>query len=99
MTREQQIATLHLYRERFHRWSLAQADLTRDTPPGMGRAVKHANWMIHEMLRRMEAGEDKPGQVDRWLGFIQGIFWCHGLFSIESLKTHTALKVERHDET
>lgn|GEM_PF-876870 len=88
MTRELQIETLKTYQEKFKKWEAERADLTRNRPPGMGIAVKHAKWMMDEMLQRMETNTDKPGQADRWIGFIQGIFWCEGLFSIEDMKTH-----------
>lgn len=88
MTRDQQLSVLRAYQDKFANWSVEKADTSFDNNPGMGRAVKHANWMIHEMLQRMKAGEDKPGQVDRWLGFIQGILWCNGLFSIDAMRRH-----------
>lgn len=88
VTRDRQISVLRTYQEKLKNWSIERADLHRDKPPGMTWAVRHANWMVHEMLRRMETGEDKPGQADRWIGFIQGIFWCEGLFSIDDMKHH-----------
>jgi hypothetical protein len=88
VTRDQHIDTLRAYQDKFAKWSIERCDPHFDTPPGMGRAIKHANWMIQEMLQRMEAGEDKPGQADRWLGFVQGILWCHGMFTIDDMKGH-----------
>lgn len=88
MTRDQQLAVLRAYRNRYEKWSVERCDPSFDNRPGMGRAVKHANWMIHEMIHRIEAGEDKPGQVDRWLGFIQGILWSNGLFTIDEMRKH-----------
>jgi len=92
VTRDQHFAVLHAYQDQFASWSIERCDAGFDNNPGMGRAVKHANWMIHEILQRMEAGEDKPGQLDRWLGFIQGILWCHGFFSIDAMRKHNTEK-------
>jgi hypothetical protein len=39
---------------------------------------------VQEMLSK-EAELDK---VNRWLGFIQGVLWCEGLFSINEMREH-----------
>lgn len=70
------------------RWSPERCPAAYSGVPGMGRQIKHANWMIHEMLRRMDAGEDRPGQADRWIGFIQAVLWGNGLHTIEEMKGH-----------
>lgn len=86
MTREQQLAVLRAYDEKFKNWEPERADRNRCLPVGMGRAIKHALWMAQEMIRRLESGEeDTSGQADRWLGFIQGILWTHGIFSIDDM--------------
>lgn len=92
MTREQQLAVLHAYDEKFKKWPPERTDRMHDMPVGMGRGVKHARWMTLEMIRRLEADEEaSPGQADRWIGFIQAIFWTHGLFSIDEMaKANTA---------
>lgn len=88
MTREQQIQVLRKYAEKFQRWSRERCPGDFDRAPGMGRAVKHANWMAHEMLERIEEGEASEGKVNRWLGFIQGVLWSAGLFTIDEMREH-----------
>jgi hypothetical protein len=88
MTHEQHIAVLKRYAEKFTKWSSECCPGNFDQPPGVGRAVKHINWMIHEMLHRLEAHEDRPGQADRWIGFIQGVLWNNGFFTIDDMKAH-----------
>lgn len=86
MTREEQLAVLRTYVEKFENWEPEQADRHRNLPVGMGMGIKHAVWMAQEMVRRLEADEESsPGQADRWLGFIQAIFWTHGLYSIDDM--------------
>lgn len=61
----------------------------------MGRGVKHARWMIIEMIRRLENDEESsPGQADRWIGFVQAIFWTHGIFSIDEMAKANVAPVE-----
>lgn len=93
MTREQQVALLHRYAEKFKNWSRERCPADYDNVPGMGRAVKHANWMIHELLAKIERNEVREGQVDRWIGFIQGVFWSNGLFSIDNMREHNVSPV------
>jgi len=89
VTREEQIAVLRLYDEKFENWGLEQCPDGRAEPVGMGRGVKHARWMMQEMIRRIEEeDESSPGQADRWIGFIQGVLWTHGLFSIAEMAAH-----------
>ncbi len=86
MTREQHLAVLRSYEAEFAKWEPAPSDLQRCLPVGMGRGLKHALWMVHEMIRRLEADEEaSPGQADRWIGFIQAIYWVNGLHSIEDM--------------
>lgn len=54
----------------------------------MGRMVKHALWMVNDVLTRMEAGDMDEGKANRWLGFIQGALWAAGLFTIDDMREH-----------
>jgi hypothetical protein len=86
VTYEQQLAVLRAYDEKFENWEPERADRFRNLPVGMGMGVKHARWMVQEMIRRLEADEEaSPGQADRWIGFVQAIFWTHGIFSIDDM--------------
>lgn len=88
MTPEQHLHVLRKYAEKFERWSRERCPGDYDGVPGMGRAVKHANWMLHELLERLEAGHMDEGKVNRWLGFIQGVLWSMGLFTIDEMREH-----------
>jgi len=48
-----------------------------------GGQLAHAHWMCLEVLRI------EPEKVNRWLGFIQGVLWCEGEFTIDQLRDQT----------
>ncbi len=45
--------------------------------------LAHVAWMCAMMYEMKDIGK-----MNRWLGFIQGILWNFGLYSIEDFKTH-----------
>lgn len=49
-----------------------------------GKELEHVLYMI-EKIETLEL--DK---AFRWLGFIQGILYCKGIFTIEELKKHSS---------
>lgn len=93
MTRDQHLAVLRLYAEKFEKWSRERCAGNFDGVPGMGRAVKHANWMVHEMLRQLEEDAMSAEKVNRWLGFVQGVMWSAGLFTIDEMREHNTMAV------
>ena len=58
---------------------------TTSFPSSVG-GLKHVRWLIAEMLNpEKERSEEKD---QRWLGFIQGVLWCHGIATIDKMKGH-----------
>jgi hypothetical protein len=89
VTRDEHLAVLRLYDDKFAKWEPEQCPKDHAAPVGMGRGVKHARWMMQEMMERIEKdNESSPGQADRWVGFIQGVLWVHGLYSISDMAAH-----------
>jgi len=45
---------------------------------------------LHAMLHQMECflREGRLDKVFRWLGFIQGVLWIMGVYTVEELKEH-----------
>jgi len=98
VTREQHLAVLREYEAEFAKWEPAATDRERRLPVGMGRGIKHALWMIHEMTRRLEADEEgSPGQADRWIGFIQAIYWVNGFHSIDEMAIANTKKISNDE--
>lgn len=50
------------------------------------KQLAHLAWMLEELERKLKDQEVKPGQLDRWLGFAQGMLWSLGLKDIESFR-------------
>ena len=48
--------------------------------------VEHILWMCQEIK---EISRQDMEKACRWLGFIQGILWVRGLYSIDELRRHT----------
>jgi len=68
---------------------------TREQAAAEREVVKqHLHWMCVEAQRVLQASLDSfPGgttsaieKAMRWLGFIQGVFFCLGTFSLEDMK-------------
>jgi hypothetical protein len=68
----------------------------------LGRALVHALEMVPKMRAMLDELEcmdtDPDGAVEhwtklrdklmRWLGFLQGVLWCDGMYSLDELKAH-----------
>lgn len=57
-----------------------------------GNPIEHVAWMCEEMAPTIE-GDTFPGEAayrryERWVGFVQGVMWAEGIFSIEELRQH-----------
>jgi len=56
--------------------------------------VSHCKFMCNETKKFIEAGQVEKSM--RWLGFLQGLLWCLGLFTLDDLKNHSrASQVEQ----
>lgn len=54
-----------------------------------GHRMGHAMDMC---ARLQEFGPDQERKAMRWLGFIQGVLWCEGAYTIEEMKGHNRPK-------
>lgn len=53
---------------------------------------QHAAWMVDEMLsyiRGTKAEHYDGDKVNRWIGFIQGVLWMYGVYTVDDLRQHT----------
>lgn len=54
--------------------------------------LKHVRWMCQEICRMLSDPTnmdlDDGQKIHRWLGFIQGVFFTDGIFSIQEMKEH-----------
>lgn len=59
-------------------------------------AKDHVLWMLNE-LERMEMQDMEPGsrdKISRWLGFVQGVLWSTGLYTLDELREQTRKALE-----
>lgn len=85
MTREQVESVVKRYRTYL---SLAgdKPELANfDLPPTRGEAVRHMLNMCDNIMRLYDEDTEK---AMRWVGFMQGVLWAHGSFSLNEMREH-----------
>lgn len=55
-----------------------------DQPASMENSLLHARWMCLQIPWFLE--EEKIEKAMRWLGFIQGVLYAQGIFSIDEMR-------------
>jgi len=53
-------------------------------PKGKRPDLFHAAWMVQEAQQYVHQG--KLEKANRWLGFIQGVFWVHRFRTIDEMR-------------
>ena len=70
-------------------WVLFQTE--PNTEKNQRGILAQCRWMIH----RLQAGEpDLETKRQRWFGFIQGLLWVAGKYSIDEMRDHNAGREE-----
>lgn len=64
--------------------SRGRSSVRNNAASSEGSQEDHLLWMCHEATAFMKAGYREKAM--RWLGFIQGAFWAHGLRSVDEMK-------------
>lgn len=83
MTHDHIKQVLDLYDSR-----LANLEPCRDDNRGSAlKQLAHARWMCQEMKLMIDRGE-ADDKLNRWLGFVQGVLYAHGIFSINEMREH-----------
>ena len=57
-----------------------------DCEPSPMGAHSHAKWMLDRIEEFVAEG--KLDKANRWLGFVQGIFYCFGTYTINQMRDH-----------
>ena len=68
-------------------------------------SLEHALWMLHEMRTMLhnahavwsdpewDLGDTVDGdKINRWLGFVQGVLWTTGVYTIDDMRDHNRQK-------
>jgi hypothetical protein len=62
--------------------------------PSPREALAHVHGMLERVERQLDSYESEAGydsdweKSNRWLGFIQGVLWLHGDYTLDQLKEH-----------
>lgn len=71
----QERAILEFYRDELIRLKI--------TPQRGGVALQHCAWMVEQALTF-----NVTTKMNRWIGFIQGVFWQQGIYTIDQMRQH-----------
>lgn len=80
MTKQQIKEVCQKYNDFLTNFGILESVRENDKP----ESLRHIKWMVNEIPKMLD--EDKFEKANRWLGFVQGVFWSRQLFSIEELK-------------
>ena len=93
MTPVKVLEVLDLYEQAFIRSGIgksqAKLDVRLNGSSALARiylSLTHCHSMIDEM--RQFVAEGRMDKVFRWLGFIQGVLWVNGWYTLEELMNH-----------
>ncbi len=87
MTGAKIVEVVELYRLKLVELGLEPVDFDHNTPsPPSDMALGHCLGMIPKMNDFV--GEGRIEKAFRWLGFVQGVLWAHGIYTLEDLKNH-----------
>ena len=84
MTPEQVVAACEKYREAIQsRGYTAERAATDKKGPPRSAVYPHLVWMCEQT--KVAASENME-KACRWLGFIQGVLWSQGIYSIDEMR-------------
>lgn len=87
MTDEQVLQALDLYEQVLKERGAEPIEVPHNYCPASPKeALNHALSMIAPMHQFLVDG--KREELMRWLGFLQGILWSEGIFTLDELKNH-----------
>ena len=90
MTNEKILEVLAIYDECLRREGYRPL---RAETSDAGAVLNHCLWMVEQT--RLFVADDRREKAFRWLGFVQGVLWDTGVYSIDELKTHNMPPSER----
>lgn len=87
MTHEKVKQVTAKYRERFQNMGVKPASYAHDRPirnDERVRSLDHCMGMLNQIDDFVNEG--RLEKAFRWLGFVQGVLWSNGMFSLDDLK-------------
>jgi hypothetical protein len=89
MTDEQFADLLAKYEEYLSPYGVPMRHTVRGVIPTGDQAARHVLWMCGEVKELLRDGRQE--QAQRSLGFIQGVLWSLGHYTLDDLATHNGL--------
>lgn len=86
MTSEKLSQVLLKYRSDLQLKGFLSCRITPGILPTYGGSLSHIHWMCTEAIGFVK--EERIEKAMRWLGFIQGVLWMNGVYTIEQMKDH-----------
>lgn len=90
MTNEQILSAIEEYRTCFVNLCIEAEthphDIKLSQHNNINADIKHCATMLDKMVDFVNEG--KIEKAFRWLGFIQGVLWSRGLYTLDQLKEH-----------
>ena len=91
MTPEKTLEAIETYRRLFAERNVGKINYSHDSLlDGEIHGLEHCHGMLDKMVGFVHDG--KMEKAFRWLGFIQGVLWANGIFSLSDLKDHNRTK-------
>jgi len=82
MTNEKILEVVSIYEKELNGISLERAD-SAILNTNRAIAMRHCVFMLNQIRTFINAG--RTTKAYRWLGFVQGVMWSHGKYSIDQL--------------
>ncbi len=87
MTPDHVIAVAKQYRAAFIKKGIAaEKHPTGEFPHDSISALEHCHRMLDNIITF--ASEGRTGKAYRWLGFVQGVCWSSGMYTIDDMRDH-----------
>lgn len=66
-----------------------------DRQPSPREAYAHVHNMLEVIEKFLDEGTpDAWDKANRWLGFLQGVFWLHGTYTLNQMRDHNRTATE-----
>jgi len=87
MTPEKVLEVIEVYRQLFLKRGIGKIDYPHDEILDQAEVgLEHCHGMLDQMIEFVHKG--KIEKAFRWLGFVQGVLWTNGIYTLSQLRDH-----------
>jgi len=94
MNKQKILDVLEVYENHLVRIGADNKEAFPDIYPSKKQSINHLLTMISKIREFVEQGRKE--KAFRWLGFMQGVLWTNGNFTLKELKDHNRPTVNLH---